>query len=128
MEPSVKKDHSNKEYKDQVKLKDMMDESFLLNCLIIDTLHKKEVTEEEKENLQARVVSQSINQLMNISDQLSLDEVMKLIGKEYVKVKYKKVVDTSEIEKIYKKAMSEYIDKTDHLKVKKNEDDEKNTE
>lgn len=128
MEPSVKKDHSNKDYKDQGKLKDMMDESFLLNCLIMDTLHKKEVTEEEKENLQARVVSQSINQLMNISDQLSLDEVMKLIGKEYVKVKYKKVVDTSEIEKIYKKAMSEYIDKTDHLKVKKNEDDEKNTE
>ena len=128
MEPSVKKDHSNKDYQDQGKLKDMMDQSFLLNCLIMDTLHKKDVTEEEKEKIQEQVVSQSVNQLMNISDQLSLDEIMKLVGKEYVKVKYKKVVDTSEIERIYKKAMSEYMEKIDHLKVRKNENDEKDTE
>lgn len=94
----------------------------------MDTLHKKDVTEEEKEKIQEQVVSQSVNQLMNISDQLSLDEIMKLVGKEYVKVKYKKVVDTSEIERIYKKAMSEYMEKIDHLKVRKNENDEKDTE
>lgn len=128
MEPSTKKDHSNKEYQDRGQLKQMMDQSFLLNCLIMNTLNKKNVTTEEKEDLQQQVINQSINQLMNISDQLSLDEIMKLVGKEYVKVKYKKVVDTSEIERIYKKAMSEYIEKIDHLKVRKNENDEKDTE
>lgn len=124
MEPSVKSNHTNKDYQDQGKLKEMMDQSFLLNCLIMNTMNEPEVTKEEQESLQEEVVNQSVNQLMNISDQLSLEELMKLVGDQYVKVKYKKVLDTSEIERIYKKAIREYMDKIEHLKVRKNESDQ----
>lgn len=124
MEPSAKSSHTNKDYQDQGKLKDMMDQSFLLNCLIMNTLNQPEVTKEEQESLQEEVVNQSVNQLMNISDQLSLEELMKLVGDQYVKVKYKKVLDTSEIERIYKKAIRDYMDKIEHLKVRKNENDQ----
>ena len=124
MEPSVKSNHTNKDYQDQGKLKEMMDQSFLLNCLIMNTMNQPEVTKEEQESLQEEVVNQSVNQLMNISDQLSLEELMKLVGDQYVKVKYKKVLDTSEIERIYKKAIREYMDKIEHLKVRKNESDQ----
>ena len=116
--------HTNKDYQDQGKLKEMMDQSFLLNCLIMNTMNQPEVTKEEQESLQEEVVNQSVNQLMNISDQLSLEELMKLVGDQYVKVKYKKVLDTSEIERIYKKAIREYMDKIEHLKVRKNESDQ----
>ena len=44
---------------------------------------------------------------------------MKLIGKEYTKVKYKKVLDTSEIERIYKDAIGDYMERVENLKVKK---------
>lgn len=121
MDPSSKSNHVNQDYEDQGKLKEMMDQSFLLNCLIMDTMNQKEVTKEEQESLQEEVVSQSVNQLMNISDQLSLEELVKLVGDQYMKVKYKKVLDTSEIERIYKKAIHDYMDKIEHLKVKKNE-------
>lgn len=96
-----------------------MDQSFLLNCLIMNTLDEKEVPQEEIENLQEQVVNQSVNQLLNISEHLSLEELMKLIGKEYTKVKYKKVLDTSEIERIYKDAIGDYMERVENLKVKK---------
>ena len=119
MEPSAKKNQSDKDYQDQGKLKEMMDQSFLLNCLIMNTLDEKEVPQEEIENLQEQVVNQSVNQLLNISEHLSLEELMKLIGKEYTKVKYKKVLDTSEIERIYKDAIGDYMERVENLKVKK---------
>ena len=119
MEPSAKKNQSYKDYQDQGKLKEMMDQSFLLNCLIMNTLDEKEVPQEEIENLQEQVVNQSVNQLLNISEHLSLEELMKLIGKEYTKVKYKKVLDTSEIERIYKDAIGDYMERVENLKVKK---------
>ena len=127
MEPSTKNDRINKEYEDKGTLKELMDQSFLLNCLIMNTLEKETVTEEEKEQLQKEVASQSIQQLMSLG-KISLDEIVKLIGDEYVKVKYKKVVDTSEIERTYKKAISNYMEKIEHLKVMKHEDREKDNQ
>ncbi len=85
----------------------------------MNTLDEKEVPQEEIENLQEQVVNQSVNQLLNISEHLSLEELMKLIGKEYTKVKYKKVLDTSEIERIYKDAIGDYMERVENLKVKK---------
>ena len=124
MEPSTKNDRINKEYEDKGTLKELMDQSFLLNCLIMNTLEKDTVTEEEKEQLQKEIANQSIQQLMSLG-KISLDEIVKLIGDEYVKVKYKKVLDTSEIERTYKKAISNYMEKIEHLKVMKHEDREK---
>lgn len=120
MDCSVKKNNSNKNYEDNGKLKLMMDESFLLNCLIMNTLNNDEVSSEEKENLQKRVAKQSVNSLMNIND-LSLEDLIRLVGDEYVKVKYKRVADTSEIERIYKKAINDYMNKIKGLKVKRDE-------
>lgn len=127
MEPSTKNDRINKEYEDKGTLKELMDQSFLLNCLIMNTLEKETVTEEEKEQLQKEVASQSIQQLMSLG-KISLDEIVKLIGDEYVKVKYKKVLDTSEIERTYKKAISNYMEKIEHLRVMKHEDREKDNQ
>lgn len=127
MEPSTKNDRINKEYEDKGTLKELMDQSFLLNCLIMNTLEKDTVTEEEKEQLQKEIANQSIQQLMSLG-KISLDEIVKLIGDEYVKVKYKKVLDTSEIERTYKKAISNYMEKIEHLKVMKHEDCEKDNQ
>ena len=127
MEPSTKNDRINKEYEDKGTLKELMDQSFLLNCLIMNTLEKETVTEEEKEQLQKEIANQSIQQLMSLG-KISLDEIVKLIGDEYVKVKYKKVLDTSEIERTYKKAISNYMEKIEHLKVMKHEDREKDNQ
>ena len=118
MDASSKKENKNKGYEDKGALKQMMNDSFLLDYLIMKSLNE-EKTEEQESELQSKVAANTVNQLLSITDKLSLEEVMKLIGDEYVKVKYQKVVDTSAIAQKYKEAIELYMAKDHDLKVNK---------
>lgn len=117
MEESVKQENKNNNYNDNGELKELMDESFLLNYQIMQTMNENK----EVKDLSNKVVNNALNQLMSLKNELSLDDIIKLVGDEYVKVKYKKVLDTSEISKIYKDAISGYEKKSHELRVNKNE-------
>lgn len=121
MDPSLKKDNTNQNYEDKGALKEMMNQNFLLNCLIMNTLDEDKVSETAKEEIKNQTVHNTVGQLLNLNDKLSLEELMKLVGDEYARVKYKKVVDTSEIERTYKEAINNYIDKIKPLKLTKDE-------
>jgi len=123
MEPSSKNVNKKDGYEDNGALKQMMNDSFMLNYLIMNSLDEDE--EKPKEELQNMVASNTVNQLLSISDKLSVEEVMKLIGDEYVKVKYQKVIDTSAIAKKYKEAIELYMAKDHNLRVRKNEKDKR---
>lgn len=118
MESSSKSEKKNNGYEDNGVLQKMMNDSFLLNYLIMKSSTENE-SEEIKEDLQNQVASNTVNQLLSIRDNLSLEDVMKLIGDEYIKVKYQKVVDTSVIEKKYKEAIELYLAKEHELKENK---------
>ena len=118
MESSSKKENKNKGYEDNGALKQMMNDSFMLDYLIMKSLDE-EKSEEKSEDLQGMVATNTVNQLLSISDNLSLEDVMKLIGDEYVKVKYRKVVDTSAIAKKYKEAIEVYMARDHDLKENK---------
>lgn len=117
MESSSKNEKKDDGYEDNGALKQMMNDSFLLDYLIMKSSFENQ-PEEVKEDLQNKVASNTVNQLLSIRDNLSIEEIMKLIGDEYIKVKYQKVVDTSMIEKKYKEAIEVYMAKEHDLKVK----------
>ncbi len=120
MEPSSKTEEEKKDYQDQGELKKLMDQSFLLNALIL--LNKDaRIPVEEKKKTTKQIAHNLVDQLLHFDDSLSLEELKKIVGEQFAKVKYKKVVDTSEIERTYKEAISEYVDKTDDLRVGKDE-------
>lgn len=119
MESSSAHKKYNKNYQDNGKLKEMMDESFILNYSIMNTLNK-ETTPEVKKDLSEKVVSNMVGNLLNLED-VPLEDIMKLVGQEYFKVKYKKTASLDEIERAYKKAISDYNEKISNLKVEKDD-------
>lgn len=122
MEPSLAKNKYNKNYQDNGDLKQMMDESFALNYLIMETLNKEKVSKEEKEDITEKVISNMVNNLLNLDD-VSLDEILKKVGSEYTKVKIKNKASMAEIEQKYKDVINKYIEKVDDLKVVTHEED-----
>ena len=98
-----------------------MDQSFYLNYLMIQTLEDNNTSVEEKTNVSKEVVKTMIKQLVNLNQNVSLDEVKDMVSSEYVKVKYKKVADKSLIEDIYKEAINKYVDKTENMRVNRDE-------
>ena len=67
------------------------------------------------------VVNTMVEELVNLNDKMTLEEIKDLIGDQFVKVKYKKVLDTSEIERVYKEAIKDYVDKIDDVRIGKDE-------
>lgn len=116
MDASVKNVNNNKNYNDNGKLKELMDESFILNYKIMKSLEEDD-NKEINDEVQKNIVSNALSQLMSIKDSLTLDDIVKLVGDEFLKVKYKRVVDTSDISRKYKEAINEYVSKDHSLKV-----------
>lgn len=121
MESSVNQNKYNKNYQDNSNLKEMMDESFALNYLIMETLNKDNISKEEKEDVKEKVISNMVNNLLSLDD-VSLDEILKKVGAEYTKVMVKNKASMGEIEKIYKDAINKYTSKIDDLKVVSHEE------
>lgn len=119
MEESTKIVNDNKKYDDNLELKNLMNESFILNYQIVQTL--KDNNSEDVKDTSNKIINSALSQLMQLKNELSLDDIIKIVGDEFVKVKYKKVVDTSEIVRVYKEAINEYIGANHELKVVKNE-------
>lgn len=120
MEPSLKNFNDNKNFNDDGKLKKLMDDSFLLNYEIIQTL-KEEDNSATKEEVEKKVVSNAVNQLLSLKDSLTLEDMLKLTSDEFVKIKYRNVASTKDISKTYKEAISDYTKKSHDIKVIKNE-------
>lgn len=122
MDPSSKTEKFDKNYEDKGKLRKMMNDSFMLNYLIMKSMDSDDAP--AKEELQNKIAANTINQLLNLSENLTAEEIMKLIGDEYVKVKYKKILNTSEVAKKYKEAIELYVAKEHILDEEKEKEDE----
>lgn len=119
MESSAKTETKNESSEGDIVLKKLMDESFLLDYLIVKNHYQTD--DQTTKEIQSKVINNTVDRLLSLNSNLSAEELQKLIGDEYTKVKYKKVSDTSIIEEKYKKAIEEYMDKDHNLKVKKDE-------
>ena len=121
MESSSKNTKEDKDYSDTGDLKTLMDQSFYLNYLILRSIREDKTA--LKEEVSQEVVHNMVNQLMELDSTLSVDQIKDMVGEQFVKIKYKKVVDTSEISHIYKEAIGKYVMKTDDLRIRDYEKD-----
>lgn len=118
MEDGTKREKKNESYEDNGELKDYMDETFLLNYLVSNTLNKEESdnTEQTKE-ITNQLVDNMILKLVQINPEMTKSEVENLIGEKFAVIKYRNTVTDSEIIKIYKEAINEYFDTVSNLKL-----------
>lgn len=121
MESNSKNTKEDKDYSDTGDLKTLMDQSFYLNYLILRSIREDKTA--LKEEVSQEVVHNMVNQLMELDSTLSVDQIKDMVGEQFVKIKYKKVVDTSEISHIYKEAIGKYVMKTDDLRIRDYEKD-----
>lgn len=104
----------NKDYEDNSNLKKMLDESFLLDYLVLNSLDK-DSKKEEKTEVQEKLVDNMIEKVMTLNPSVSEEELKNIISKQYQVVKYKIVVNEKQIEKIFRKYIDKYFDKINSI-------------
>lgn len=117
IEDETKREKKNNSYLDNGPLKRYIDETFLLDYLIANTLNKEEIKEEEAKEISHQVVDNMIKKLVEVNPDMTESEIKDLVGQEYAIVKYKNSVTDAEIKKIFKKSINEYLKKIENLKL-----------
>ena len=89
----------------------------MLNYLIIDSLNQREMSNEEKNVVQEKIVSNMINQVMKVNNNISEEQLKDIVGQQFTIVKYKNVTSDKEIRKIFKDHIDKYLESVEGLKI-----------
>lgn len=106
----TKEIEENEDYIDQGEKKKLFDETFMLQYLILKTLDQDEAeTEGTKEEIKETILEQMVNNLVDMDQDLTEEELNKLIANKYEVIKYKKMEAIKEIQKIFKDHIDKYL-------------------
>ena len=115
IDDKTRKTGENKEYDDDTELKDMMDESFFINYLIINSMNKDNQDlfddKEQKREMQNIIISKMLERVVEIDDNISQEEFTEMLGEKFAVIKYKKQATIKEIQYIFSKHIEEYLKK-----------------
>lgn len=105
------------EYMDNGELKNLIDQTFLLEYLAMKTLDDdKQETEETREEIKDTILEQMIDKMIDMDTEITGKELKQMIAKQYEVIRYKKMEVLQEIQKIFKKNIDKYIQKVENKK------------
>ena len=109
--------HDNKHYDDDGELKEYVDETFLLNYLVMNTLNKDNIGDGDKKELNEKIVNNMVQQIVSLNADMTVDDLKNIVGKSYEVIKYKEVTTAKKIEEIFSKHINKYLDKVSKIKI-----------
>ena len=108
----------DKKYEDKGDLKDYIDETFLLNYLVLSELNKDLEDEEEskKEKVSEKIVETMVEQVLKLNTDISLNDLNNIVGKQYEVIRYKQITSIKKIEEIFNKKINSYFVQVNNFK------------
>ncbi len=113
-------DKGNEVLSDNDELKGLMDETFMLNYLVANSLEKDDTPEEKKKKINDVLINNLVQKLVLSNDKISMEELNKIISDQYKVVKNQSLADEKEIKKIFILAIKEYLASISNLKLRGN--------
>ena len=99
----------NKDYMDNGQLKKMMDETFLLQYLVMKTLDEDEMEKQDtQKQVKALVIEQMLDKMLDLDEEITEEQLKQLVAEKYEVIKYKKMAVLQDIQKIFKKYINQY--------------------
>lgn len=114
MEDKTRKTGEKQDYDDNGDLKEMMDDSFYLNYLIMNTIDKDKENEleneEKKKEVQEIVISKMLEKVVDMNTEMSVQDLKNMIGEKYAVIKYRNQASLQEIQQIFGKHIDKYLE------------------
>ena len=115
LDDKTKNINEKKDYEESGELKELMDDSFLLNYLIINTLDKDKEedvhTEERKKEIQNIIISKMLEKIVEMNQDLTKEQIKEMIGEKYLVVKRRNQASLQEIQAVFSKSINKYLTK-----------------
>lgn len=113
MEKEKKSDTDNKvrEYKERGKSKKYVDETFLLDYLILQNVENPVLRKKHKKEIIEQLVANMVERTIDVNESITEEQLKNLVSKQFTIIKYKRQVTTKQIQDIFKKHISKYMQK-----------------
>lgn len=111
-----KMDNKVKEYKDRGKAKKFVDETFLLDYLILQNIENPELRNKRKKEIIEQLVANMVERTLDVHEGLTEEQLKNLVSKQYTTIKYKRQVTNKQLQEIFKKYISKYVQKISNIK------------
>ena len=107
-------EEEKREYMDNGELKQLMDQTFLLQYLAMKTLDEDKLeTQDTKDEISNAILEQMLDKMIEMNTELTGQELKQMIAERYEVVRYKKMEILQEIQKIFKKNIDKYTKKVE---------------
>ena len=117
---SFEEDSENKNYNDEGELKQLVDETFLLQYLAMKTLDEDQVENEvTQKQLQENIIEQMIEKMLDMDTEITEDQLQRMIVGKYEVVKYKKMEVLKDIQQIFRSHFEKYEEQVEQRRKSK---------
>ena len=111
-EDKTKQVDENLDYADEGELKQLFDETFMLQYLVMKTLDEDETeTSQTREQIKENILEQMIDKLVDLDSGITQEDLNNLISNKYEVIKYKRMEALKELQKVFRKHIDKYIEK-----------------
>ena len=115
MDDKTSKTDEKKNYDDEGDLKGLMDDSFFLNYLIMNTIDKDKEdeveNEEKKQETQNIIINKMLEKVISMDTDISMQDLKNMVGEKYAVIKYRNQASLQEIQNIFTKHINKYLEK-----------------
>ena len=121
-EMDAKKEGDNevkkKEYKDRGKSKQLMDETFLLDYLVLQAVENPDFASARSKKIIEQLIANIVERIIDVNETISEEQLKNIVSKQYTIIKYKRQVTNKQIQEIFKKNISKYLVKINNYEGK----------
>lgn len=117
VEDNVIRKKDKQDYMDDGELKDLVDETFLLNYLVADSINNEYDKGKSNAEIQDKLIANMVSKVVDLNEELTEEQLKNIVGKQFTVIKYKNVVSDKNIRKIFKDNIDKYLNGIAGLKI-----------
>ena len=102
-------ENKEKKYKERGKAKKLVDETFLLDYLILQSVENPEIKNKYKKEIIEQLIANMVERTIDVNEGLTEEQLKNLVSKQYKIIKYKRQASNKEVQEIFKKYITKYV-------------------
>lgn len=109
-------EQEKKDYQDKGQLKELIDQTFLLEYLTVNSINNK-ASDKDIEEAKEKTLSKMLDKIIEMNPELTKKQLQEKLGNQYEKEKERRVASKKDIEKIFRKYMDKYFEKINEISI-----------
>ena len=105
-----------KDYQDKGQLKQLIDETFLLEYLTVNSINNKR-NEKELEEAKEKTLSRMLDKIIDMNPEMTKRQLQEKLGDQFEKNKETRMASKRDIEKIFRKYIDKYFEKISEISI-----------